>query len=188
MPPRRRRLHRSGSERLFDHLLCLGLLAGADASLGGLAAVSEAVGLVARLDDVAVVREPIQERGGHLRIAEHAGPFAEHEVGGDDDAGVLVEFRQQMEQQRAAALRERQVAKLVKDHDVEIHQVVREASGAAGGLLLLQRVDEFDRGVEAHALAVAGDRFHTERRGEVRLAGAGTADEHYVLRLLGECG
>ena len=46
--------------------------------------------------------EPIEERGGHLGIAEHAGPFAEAQVGGDDDAGALVEFAQQMEEQRPA--------------------------------------------------------------------------------------
>jgi hypothetical protein len=41
-------------------------------------------------DDVAVVRHPIQQRGGHLGITKHARPFGEAEVGGDDHAGVLV--------------------------------------------------------------------------------------------------
>ena len=49
-----------------------------------------------------MVREPIEQCGGHLGIAEHLGPFAEAESGGDDDAGALVEFAQQMEQQRTA--------------------------------------------------------------------------------------
>ncbi len=40
-------------------------------------AVQEPVGLVAGLDDVAVVREPIQQRRGHLGVAEHAGPLRE---------------------------------------------------------------------------------------------------------------
>ena len=44
----------------------------------------------------------IEQRGGHLGIAEHAGPFAEAEVGGDDNAGLLVELAEQMEQQRPA--------------------------------------------------------------------------------------
>ena len=46
--------------------------------------------------------EPIEERGGHLGIPENGGPFAEAEVGGDDHAGALIEFAEQMEQQRAA--------------------------------------------------------------------------------------
>ena len=31
--------------------------------------------------------EPIEQCGRHFGIAEHACPFAEAEVGGDDDAG-----------------------------------------------------------------------------------------------------
>lgn len=36
--------------------------------------------------------EAIEERGGHLGIAEHASPFAEAQVCGDGDAGTLVEL------------------------------------------------------------------------------------------------
>ena len=46
-----------------------------------------------------MVCEPVQEGGGHFGITEHFRPFAEAEVGGDDDAGAFVEFAQQMEQQ-----------------------------------------------------------------------------------------
>ena len=43
----------------------------------------------------------IQQGGGHLGIAEDAGPLAQAQVGGDHDAGALVEFAEQVEQQRA---------------------------------------------------------------------------------------
>jgi len=46
--------------------------------------------------------EPIEERGRHLGIAEDGGPFAEAEIRSDDDASALVEFAQQVEEQRAA--------------------------------------------------------------------------------------
>ena len=36
--------------------------------------------------------QAVQERGGHLRVPEGGGPFAEGEVGADDDGGSLVEF------------------------------------------------------------------------------------------------
>ena len=39
--------------------------------------------LVPRLDDVAVVSDPVEQRGGHLLVAEHLGPFTKGEVGGD---------------------------------------------------------------------------------------------------------
>ena len=65
-------------------------------------AVLEAEAVVAGLEDVAMMGEPVEQRGCHLGIAEHAGPFAEAEVGRDDDAGALVEFAEQMEEKRAA--------------------------------------------------------------------------------------
>ena len=40
--------------------------------------------------------EAIEQRGGHLRIAEHVRPLGEAEVRGDDQAGVLVELADQM--------------------------------------------------------------------------------------------
>jgi hypothetical protein len=43
----------------------------------GSGAVLESPALVAVLDDVAVMREAIEQRSRHLRIAEHAWPFAE---------------------------------------------------------------------------------------------------------------
>ena len=35
--------------------------------------------------------EVVEERGRHLGIAEDGGPFAEAQVGGDDDAGAIEE-------------------------------------------------------------------------------------------------
>ena len=85
---------------------------------GGSGAVLEAPALVAGLDDVAVMGEAVEQRRGHLGVAEDARPFAEGEVGGDDDRGLLVEPADQVEQQLAAGLGERQVAELVEDDEV----------------------------------------------------------------------
>ena len=46
--------------------------------------------------DLAVVCQPIQQRGGHLGVAKHTRPFREAQVGGDDHAGVFVQFGQQV--------------------------------------------------------------------------------------------
>ena len=69
----------------------------------------ESVGLIARLHDMAVMGEPVQERRRHLGIAKHAGPLGEAQVRGDGHAGVLVQLGEQVKQQRAAGLAERQV-------------------------------------------------------------------------------
>ena len=56
-----------------------------------------------------MVREAIEERGRHLGIAEDGGPFAEGEIGGDDDRGALVEAADEVEQELPAGLREGQI-------------------------------------------------------------------------------
>ena len=70
-----------------------------------------------------MVRHPVEERGCHLGIAEDADPFTELQVGGDDDAGCLVEFADQMEQQCPTGLWERDVAQLVDDDAIQWRQL-----------------------------------------------------------------
>ena len=150
-----------------------GALPGLDAFLGVGRGAGEADGFVAGFQDVAVVHEPIEQRRGHLRIDEHAGPLAEVQVGRDHHAGVLVEAREQVEEQRSAGLAKGQVAQLVEDDQVEPKQTRRDPPRLALRLLLLQRVDQIDRRVKAHPLAVVSDAGYPDRRGQVRLAGTG---------------
>src|SRR6185437_1021165 len=99
---------------------------------------------IAGLDDVAVVRQAIEHGGGHLGIAEHLGPIGKGEVGGDQQRGVLIELADQVEQQLAAGLTERQIAELVDDDEIVAQQLLGQASAATGGFLLLELVDEVD--------------------------------------------
>ncbi len=64
---------------------------GHDFAGAGSGSVLEAPALVAGLDDLAVVGETIEQRRGHLWVAEDGGPLAEGEVGCDDDRGAFVE-------------------------------------------------------------------------------------------------
>lgn len=75
---------------------------------GGAGPETEAV--VSRFEDVAVVGDPIQQGRRHLGVAEDTCPLAETEIGGDDDAYALVEFTEQVEQQRPARRAERQIS------------------------------------------------------------------------------
>ena len=70
-----------------------------------LGAVLEPPAIVAGLDDLAVVGEAIEQRGGHFGVDEDARPFSEGEIGGDDHGGALVEFADQMEEQLPASLK-----------------------------------------------------------------------------------
>jgi len=84
----------------------------------------EAPAVVAGLDDVAVVGQPIEQRGRHLGVSEHAGPFAEGEVCGDDDRGALVETADEVEQELAAGLGEGQIAEFVEGDEVHTGQMI----------------------------------------------------------------
>ena len=44
-----------------------------------------------------MMSDAIEERGGHLGIAEHRWPLPEREAGGDDNAGLLVELADEMD-------------------------------------------------------------------------------------------
>src|SRR5271165_3558043 len=147
-------------------------------------AVLEAPALVAGLDDVAVMGEAIEQRRGHLGIAEHARPFAEGEIGGDQDRGALVEPADEVKEKLAARLGKRQVAELVEDDEVHAAEIIGDAALAPGARLGLELVDEIDGGEEAPAPSGADAASRNGDHG-VRLAGAGSADEHGVA-LLGD--
>ncbi len=44
-------------------------------------------------EDPAVVDDAVDDRGGHVPVAEHVAPSAELEVRGEDDAAGLVAVR-----------------------------------------------------------------------------------------------
>ena len=114
-------------------------------------AVLEAPALVAGLDDVAVVREPVQQRCRQLCIDEDARPFAEGQVGRDDDGGALIEPADQVEQQLPTRLRKRQVAKLVDDDQVDARQLLGETAATTRLGLGLELVDQI-HGIEVARL------------------------------------
>ena len=125
--------------------------------------------------------EVIEQRCGHLGVAEDGGPFAEAEVGGDDDAGALIELTQQMEQQCPARCAERQTAQLIEDHQIDANQAFGDLSGLALGLFLLQRVDEFDRGAEPNLPSVMLDGLNAEGGGQVGFARSLSAEPSLLL-------
>ena len=76
--------------------------------------VPEPPTLVARLDDVAMMGEAVEQGRGHFCIAEHTGPFPEGQVRGHRDGRAFIELADEMEQQLAAGLGKGQVAELVE--------------------------------------------------------------------------
>src|SRR5690606_33335961 len=110
----------------------------------------------------------------------------EGQIGGDDDAGTLVELRDEVEEQLPAGLGEGQVAEFVKDDEVEPGQVIGNAPLPPGAGLGLQPVDQIDHIEEASASTVA-DQRPGNGDGQLRLAGSGAADQDDVT-LIGDEG
>jgi len=72
--------------------------------------------------------QAIEQRGRHLGVREDARPFAERQIGGHQHRGALVEPADEVEQELAAGLGERQIAELVKNDEVHPGQATSTAS------------------------------------------------------------
>ena len=97
------------------------------------------------------MREAVEERRCHLRIAEHARPFAESEIGGDQDRSALVEAADEVEEKLPAGLGEGQIAEFVEDDEVLAGEIVGDPALPPGARLGLEPIDEIDGGEEAAA-------------------------------------
>lgn len=121
-----------------------------------LRAALEAPGFVAGF--FAVMREPLKEHGGHFSVAEDGGPFIERDVGGDDDRGPVVEPTDQVEEELAAGLGARKVAKFVEHDEVEPREMIGDESLLSGAMFSLKPVDQISDIKEAapRALTACG--------------------------------
>lgn len=117
--------------------------------------------------------------------AEHARPLGEREVGRHDDRRALVEATDEVEQQLATRLRERQVAEFVEHQQVDAGDPVSNASTAAKLHLCFELVDQID-GVEEGGLPPGADDASGDAEGDVALAGTRAADQHDVPLLVEE--
>src|SRR3546814_744335 len=66
------------------------LLLGGGLHQAGTALLAQPIAVAADGDDLAVVQQAIEDRGGDDGIAEHAAPFPDRAVAGDQHAAALV--------------------------------------------------------------------------------------------------
>lgn len=104
------------------------------------------------------MRKAVEQGSGHLGIAEDRGPFAEAEVCGDDHAGSLIEFAQEVEEHRSARRAERQVSELIKDHEIKLGQAFSKMSRFAFCFFHFKSIDQLNGREEAHLSTVM---FHS---------------------------
>ncbi len=75
------------------------------------------------LDDDGVMEKAVEQRGGDNGVAEDLTPFSEAAVGGEDHGSFLVTSIDQLEEEIAAALDDRQITDLVDDQESGSTQV-----------------------------------------------------------------
>jgi len=131
------------------------------------------------------MRPPVEERGCHLGIAEDGDPFTEFQVRCDDDAGLLVERADEMEQQRAAGLWERNVSQLVDDDTIQWCQLPDDLPGIALGLLPDQCVDQINRIEEARFFTLV-DQCGSQGDSNVGFSCSGSAHQNEIVGIFSE--
>ena len=80
--------------------------------------MAEAPGLGAGVDDVRAVGEAVNDGLGEAGVGEDLGPFAEGQVGGDDQRAAFVALGEDLEDELGGAVGQREVAELVNDDEL----------------------------------------------------------------------
>jgi len=135
---------------------------------------------------MAVVCKAVKQRSRHLCVAEHVRPFSKAQIGRNENACSLVKLGEQMKQQCASRLCEREIAQFVQNDGIDIHKAVGQLPGFAGDLLRLKLVHELNRGKEPNSFSMVLYRLNANGRRKMRFPCAGPTDEHHVLRGLAE--
>ena len=144
-----------------------------------------AVGASLESDEPAVVHGAVDQRGGHVLVAEHAPPAGELDVRGVDDTPGLVGIRYDLEQEPGTLLVDRHVAELVDDQEPRPGDLPELRVEPVLALRAAQQHEQPGRGEEpdryrAHA------REPAQRDREMGLAGADGPIEHEVLATVDE--
>ena len=144
-----------------------------------------AVGASLESGEPAVVHGAVDQRGGHVLVAEHASPAGELDVRGVDHAPGLVGIRYDLEQEPRTLLVDRHVAELVDDQEPRLGDLPELRVEPVLALRAAQPHEQPGRGEEpdryrAHA------REPAQRDREMGLAGADGPIEHEVLATVDE--
>jgi hypothetical protein len=132
-----------------------------------------------------MMSETVEERGRHLGVSEDARPFAEGQIGRDDDRGALIELAHEMEEQLPASLSEGQIAKFVENGEVLAGEIIGDPSLTPCACFGFQAINEIDC-IEETATQTGADAASRDGNGEMRLAGSGASNENDIALLRDE--
>src|SRR5689334_17089231 len=125
------------------------------------------------------MREAVEKGCGHFGVTKNQRPFAEGKIGGHDHRGLLVEPADQMEQQLAAGLGERQISEFVQHDEVLAAHVVGQPALPAGAAFGFEPVDQvYD--VEEPTAGALANASTCDRYRQMSLSGTGSADQYDI--------
>ena len=123
-----------------------------------------------------MVKEPIEQRRGHHRVAKDVTPFGEAAIGGEDHGAALIAGVDELEEQIAAAGDDGQVSDFVDDQQRGPAQEANPLAQLPLPFGLGESADDVGKACKIDA-ATGLHSFHAQRRGEMALAGSGWAEE-----------
>ena len=127
-----------------------------------------------------MIRQPIEQRAGEPLAAEDAGLFLERQVRRDDGRAAFVALAENLEEQLRAGLRERHIAELIDNEELDGSDLGLELEQTPLVARLHQLMDVAGRREEAdgEAALTSGE---AEPQTDMRLARAGITQSNYVV-------
>ena len=138
----------------------------------------------------ALCGETIDDRLGEPGVGEDLGPFAEGQVGGDDQRAAFVALGEDLEDQLGGAVGQCEIAELVEDDELGAGVAADDAGEFAAALGFLELVGEPGERGEADppALLAGADRERDRQNGLARRRRVGDALLIMWIRCRSGCG
>ncbi len=105
--------------------------------------LADASAWTVEFDEASVVDDAVDDGGGEFVVGEDGAPFAEFDVGGEDDATTFVGAGDDLVEQARSVDVEGHVAEFVEDDQVGAGQVLEDLVEVAGAFGVAQLQDEF---------------------------------------------
>ena len=120
--------------------------------------------------------DAVDDRGGEFVVGKDGAPFAEFDVGGEDDTASFIGAGDDLVEQAGAVDVEGHVAEFIEDDQIGAGQVLEDLIETAGAFGLAQLQDEFGGLAETHGASLP-DGFDAQGDGQMGLASSGASVE-----------
>src|SRR3977135_3259113 len=147
----------------------------------------EAIGLAAEFDEMAVMHEPIEERGDGRSIAEHLRPVFQRSVRGNHRRGTLVATHNDLQEIFGGVHRQFTHSDIIDDEELYLRRG-RDYVGAFSDRVGKQQLREESVRFAIEEVESGVNRRHPDGLCDMALAHPGVSEHEYVIALLDEAG